>query len=162
MAKDIDKTDAEILTPSQRWGGLATVVAMLFVLGFFALHQWMNTGFLTGRFGQLEALCLYGPILISLAAPIVRAWTGRQNPSRPFDAATNLSLALGSLWLAIVFPFDFGHLADILPEMIRFVIAWITNDFGRLVLIVQVIIGVIIGPLTIMQYMSMRSRATTA
>ena len=154
------KTDNELLTSSQRWGELAIIAAMLVLLGFFALHQLTNTGFFTTRFGSLEMPALYGPILISYAAPIVRALSGRRNSARPFEAATNLSLAIGSLWLAIVFPFNFAHLTDVLPEMIRFVFAWINNDIGRLALILQVIIGVITAPMTIFKYWSIRRQAS--
>jgi hypothetical protein len=161
MKTSAEKTDGELLTPSQRWTGLATVVAMLVLLGFLAYHQLSNTGFFTAAFGSLEMLCLYGPILVSFAAPIVRVISGRHNPARPFEAATNLSLALGSLWLAIVFPLDFSHLTDILPDAIRSIFSWITNDIGRLVLILQVIIGVITTPLTIFTFFSVRRRAST-
>ena len=155
------KTDNEILTPAQRWTGLATVVAMLVLLCFFALHQLANTGFFTPTFGPLEMLALYGPILVSFVAPIVRAISGRHNPARPFEATMNLSLALGSLWLAITFPFNFVHLADVLPGAIRFVFSWINNDLGRFVLILQVFIGVIFAPLTIVTILSIHRRAST-
>jgi len=151
----------ETLTPSQRWGGLAIVAVMIVLLGFFALHQLSNTGFFTDKFGTLEMLALYGPILIALAAPIVRAITGQQNPARPFEVAMNVSLAIGSLWLAITFPFNFVHLADVLPSAIRFIFAWISNDIGRLVLILQVIIGATIAPITMLKYLSMRRQAST-
>ena len=150
------KPDRETLTPSQRVGGLAVIAAMLLVFGFFAWHQLTGTGFYTAQFGPLEMLALYGPILVSFAAPIARALSGRHNPARPFEAATNLSLALGSLWLAIVFPFNFSHLADVLPGALRFVLSWISNDIGRFVLILQVLIGVIATPLTIFTYISIR------
>lgn len=150
------KTNTDILAPSQRWGGLATVAAMLVLLGFFALHQSANTGFFNNRFGTVEMLALYGPILIALAAPIVRAISGRQNPARPFEVAMNISLAIGSLWLAIVFPFNFAHLTDVLPNAIQFIFAWITNDIGRVVLILQVIIGAIIAPMTMIKYLLVR------
>lgn len=158
MKPSADRTGKEIVTPSQRWGALATAVAMLFLFGFFAYHQIGSTGFFADRFGPLEMVCLYGPILLSLGAPIARAWWGRQNPARLFEAATGLSLAAGSLWLAIAFPFDFAHLADVLPGAIRFVLAWITNEIGRLVLILQVIIGVIRGPLAVAAFLSARRR----
>lgn len=155
------KIDNEILTPSQRVGGLAVIGAMLLVFVFFAWHQLTSTGFYTAQFGPLEMLALYGPILVSFAAPIVRAVSGRHNPARPFQAATNLSLALGSLWLAILFPFDFTHLADILPGALRFVLSWINDDIARFVLILQVLIGVIAMPLTIFTYISIRRRASS-
>jgi hypothetical protein len=153
------KTDPEILTPSLRWiGPLATIVAMLVLLGFFAAHQFANTGFFTDKFGTLEMLALYVPILVSFTAPIARAISGRHNPARPFEVAMNISLALGSLWLAVVFPFNFAHLTDVLPGAIRFIFAWINNDIGRLILILQVVIGVIVAPMTIFTFVSIRRR----
>jgi hypothetical protein len=153
-----EQTDKEVLTAPQRWVEIIIVVALLLLLGFFAYHQWANTGFFTARFGQLEMLCLYGPLLLALAAPAIRATTGRRNPGRPFEAATSLFLALGSLWLLIVFPFDYSHLADALPGAIHFVLAWVTNDIGKAVLILQVIIGPISAALTAWKYLSIRRR----
>jgi len=108
----------------------------------------------------MEKLALYGPILVSLIPPIVRAISGHQNPSRPFDAATNLSLAIGSFWLWSVFPFDFTHLADILPIGIHFGLAWVTNDVGKFILLLQVLISPITALSTIWKYFSVRYSAT--
>lgn len=153
------KTANEILTSSQRVGGLAVVGAMLLVFGFFVLHQLTHTGFFTARFGTIEMVALYGPLLLAFAAPLVRAISGRRNPARPFEAATNLFLAAGSFWLVITFPFDFARLADVLPNGMRFIISWINNDVGRLVLMLQVIIGVITALLTMIVFFSQRRAA---
>ena len=155
------KTDNEVLTTAQRWLELSFDVAMLLLFGFFAYHQLTHTGFFTAQFGPLEMICLYGPIIVSLVAPIVRALAGRRNPARPFDVATNMSLAIGSLWLLIVFPLDFSHLADVLPAAVRFVISWITNDIGRIVLLLQVILGSVSSFLAIWKYLSIRRREPT-
>jgi hypothetical protein len=162
MKTIVEKTNEEILTKSQRWAGLTIVGAMLLLCGFFAYHQFANTGFFTAAFGSAEMFSLYGPILLSFAAPVIRALSGRKNSARPFEAATSLFLAMGSLWLFIVFPFNFSHLADILPGVIRIILSWITNDIGRLVLILQVIIGAITALLTILKYFSIRRKASVA
>jgi hypothetical protein len=153
-----EKTDKEVLTAGQRWGELISVVAMLLLFGFFAYHQAANTGFFTAKFGALEMFCLYGPILVSLAAPVVRAVSGRRNPARPFDVVTYVFLAMAALWLLMVFPFNFSHLADALPGALHFVLAWITNEIGKVVLILQVIIGPISAILTTWKYLSLRRR----
>lgn len=162
MKSGTEKTEAEILAPSQRLAGLATLVAMALLFGFFAIHQLANMGFFTAAFGSFEKVCLYGPILVSFAPPIVRALSGRQNPARLFEVASNLALAIGSLWLAIAFPFNFAHLSDVLPGAIRFIFSWITNDVGRLILILQVIIGLVFAPLTIFTFFSVRRRTSAA
>ncbi len=158
MKTAVAKTDNEILTTPQRWVELLAVAAMLLLFGFFVYHQVANTGFFTAKFGALEMLCLYGPILFSLAAPVARALNGRRNPARPLEIAMNLFMAIGSLWLLIVFPFNFSHLADVLPAAIRFVISWITNDIGKIILILQVIAGLITAILTTRKYLSFRRR----
>lgn len=149
-------TDRDILTTLQRWLELSFDAPMIVLFGFFAYHQWANTGFLTPKFGPFEMLCLYGPIVVALVAPAVRAWSGRRDPARPWDVVMKLSLAAGSLWLLTVFPFDFSHLADILPGPIRFLISWITDDIGRIIMVVQVVLGLITAITTTARYVSPR------
>ena len=156
------KTDLEILTPAQRFAELLVLLTMVLLLGFFVDHHLTRTGFFTVKFGMLEMFCLYAPILISWIAPLVRFFGGRRNTARPFEAAMNLTLMIGSLWLWIVFPFNFAHLADVLPAVLRFAISWITDDIGRFVLILQVIIGLIAAPLTILTYSSVRRQRSAA
>ena len=156
MKAFVERTDEQALTAAQRWAGLIIVVAMLLLFCFFAYHELANTGLFTAAFGPLEMFCLYGPILLALVAPIARALNGRQNPARPFEAATNMFMAIGALWLVIVFPFDFSHLADVLPGAIRFVLSWITNDIGRVLLLLQVVVGPISALTTTLKYLSVR------
>jgi hypothetical protein len=54
--------------------------------------------------------------------------------------------------------FNFSHLADALPGAIRFVLAWITNDIGKVFLILQIIIGSITAFWTAWKYLSFRGR----
>lgn len=159
MKTVVEKTDKEVLTTSQRWVELIiSVVAILLLFGFFEHHQVANTGFFTSKFGAVEMFCLYGPILFSLAAPITRALSGRRNPARPLDIASNLFMTITALWLLMVFPFNFSHFADALPGAIRFVLAWITNDIGKVALILQIILGPISALLTTRKYLSVRWR----
>ncbi len=155
------QTEKEVLTAAQRGGELISVIVILLVFGFFAYHQVAHTGFFTAKFGAEEMVCLYGPILLSLAAPIVRAGTGRRNPARPFEVVTNVFLALAALWLLLVFPFNFAHLADVLPGALHFVLAWITNEIGKVVLILQIIVGTIWALVTTVKYLSVRRRESS-
>jgi hypothetical protein len=158
MKTAVKRTNDEVLATWQRWAELLIVVATLLLFGFFAYHQLTSTGFFTAKFGSLEMFFLYGPILLSLAAPVARAWIGRRNPARPVEAAANLFLGVGSVWLLIVFPFNFSHLADVLPGAIRFVLSWVTNDIGKIPLILQVIVGLISALSTTWKYLSVRRR----
>lgn len=150
--------DKETLTPLQRGLEVAIIVAMLLLAGFLVYHQVANTGFFTDQFGWVEMVCLYGPLFLGLASPAVRAFTGQRNPGRPLEAATSLFLAVGSLWLLRVFPFDFTHLADALPEALRFVLAWTPDILGKVILVMQIILGPVSAVVASWKYLSVRSQ----
>jgi len=152
------KTDEDTLAMWQRAAESFFVAGMFALFGFLVYHQSTNTGFFTERFGSTEMFWLYGPLLFGTSAPIIRAWIGRRNPARPFEAATSVLLALGALWLVSVFPFNYAHLADVLPVNIRPFLAWVNDDFGRVVLIVQAVIGPISALTTMLKYFSVRQR----
>lgn len=162
MNTSANKPNHETLSPLQRGLELGIVLSMLLLLAFLVYHQVANTGFYTASFGPLEMLCLYGPILVALIAPTVRALTGRRNSARPFEIGDSVFLTLGSLWLLIVFPFSFPHLADALPGFLRFILAWVPDDIGRLLLILQVIISPISAGLTAIRFFAVRRVATAA
>lgn len=118
-----------------------SIIGMGLMLGFFAYHQVAQTGFFTEKFGPFEMLCVYGPIVLSPTAAIVRAVTGRRNVARPFEVVADICMAFAALWLLLVFPFDFTHFADALPAGLQFTLAWINDFFGRIALMLQVAIG---------------------
>jgi hypothetical protein len=152
------KADQEVLSTAQRWLEILVVVALLLLFGFFAYHQVTNTGFFTAQFGSLEMLCLYGPIVLATAAPLVRVSTGRRNPARPLEAASSLLTAMTAVWFLITFPFNFAHFADALPGAVRFVLAWITDDIAKIPLVLQIILSPISALVTIWHYLSLRWR----
>jgi len=158
MNSSTNKENQPTMTLTQRWGGLYTVGLMILLLVFFAYHQWADTGFFTEKFIWLSMLALYGPIVISMAPPILRLIQGRRNPARLLDAAMDLSLAIGSIWLRITFPFDFTHLADPFPAAMRFAFAWLSNDIGRLILLLQIVIGFLSAFATLATYFSIRRK----
>lgn len=147
------RKEIEILSMPQRWAGLYTVILMLLLLVFFIYHQRTHSGLFTDKFGWLQMIALYAPIVISLAPPFQRLIQGRRNPARPLEVVTDLLLALGSAILLASFPFDFSHLADPLPVNMRFAFTWINNNIGRLILILQVVIGSISALSTMYSYL---------
>jgi hypothetical protein len=153
-----DNNDKAMMAPARRWAGLYTVVLMLLLLIFFAYHQWKKTGFFTDNFGTVEMIALYVPILISMVPPIQRAIQGRINPARPLEAISDLSMAIGSIWLWNHFPFNFAHLADPFPAAMHFAFAWITNNVGRFILLLQIVIGFISALGTTASYISERRK----
>jgi hypothetical protein len=149
------------MSPVRRWSGLYTVGLMLLLLVFFAYHQWKRSGFFTPAFGPAEMMALYLPIVVSLIAPILRTVQGRNDSARLVEVISDVCLAVGSLWLLISFPFDFAHLADVLPLAIQFALAWFTNNIGRIVLLLQIIIGFISALSSAVSYFRDRDRNLT-
>jgi hypothetical protein len=144
MYATVQRSDKEIVSIPQRVAEpIFSLIAMMLLCGFFAAHQLTHTGFFTDAFGPLEMLCVYGPLLLTLAAPFMRALTGRRNPGRPLEFATSLCTALAGLWLLHVFPFDFAHFADVFPEQLQFMFMWVSDGIGKIVLLLQVGVGLI-------------------
>ncbi len=152
------KSEVDVLSMPQRWAGMYTVALLLLLTVFFLLHQRDHTGFFTGQFRLPEMLALYVPIIISLGPPIQRLIQGRRNAARPLEAVSDLVLALGSLWLLTHFPFDFAHLADLFPAAARPALSWLNNNIGRVILILQVVIGLISCLATLYDYMKVKGK----
>jgi len=153
-----EKKDTSMLTPAQRRAGLYTVFLMLVLLGYFLYLQVSDSGFFTEAFKLPEMLALYMPILVSMVPPIQRFIQGRRDSGIAMEAVTDFSLAIGSLVLFIVFPFNFSHLADPLPANMQFLFSWINNTVGKVVLLLQVIIGTLSGIARTRDYYRLRRK----
>lgn len=153
--------DKEVVSIAQRIAEpIFAVTCMALVLGFFLHHQAAHTGFFTEKFGPFEMLCFYGSILLSPTAAIVRAATGRRNAGRLFEVVVNIYGALAALWLLSVFPFDFSHFAAALPAGLQVALAWVNDFFGRIGLMLEVVIGAIaaLGYLGTYLFVSLKTR----
>jgi len=148
------KGNNEFLSPAQRFGELVAVVIVLLILAFYLYHQFANTGFFTSEFGGWAMFAFYGSIMLSLVPPIARAIIGRRNPVRPLEAGCNLFFAFASLWLLIVFPFNFAHFADALPAAIRFTLSWVTDWIAQVVLFLAFLGGLISACVNVIRYLT--------
>jgi hypothetical protein len=141
--------------------GLSIGIIVFGVLtgSYFVAHHAQSSGLLSAAFGAPEALMLYGMLgyWILTAALIV---VGRKQASRDLDLPGLFFAAFAIAWLLVVFPFDFPHLADLMPGFARFLVAWITNDAARVLLglgfVVHLGLAVTSGALRISVY---RARA---
>ncbi len=131
------------LSRSERAGGVVGLIIILLVTLFWV--QQSSTGFFTSEFGPAEAFLFYLSVLFGLVPTAGRMVVGRKNVVRPLDLLNLvlISVAIG-VWLLWVFPFDFSHLADVLPESLRYLLQWISDDVAR-VLMTIAIIGATIG-----------------
>ena len=88
------KSYTDVLPGWERAFAALIVVLLLLLAGFFAVHQANQTGFFNERFGTLEMLLLYVPILLSILNYVTQLITGRRHPARLFEAASALLLAV--------------------------------------------------------------------
>jgi hypothetical protein len=111
------------------------VVGVLLVL-FFIAHQVWSTGFFTEKFSLLEMFLLYGSIFYWIFTCAILL-LGFKNPSRDLDSFGGLIFVTVTFaWLLIVFPFEFAHVADVLPDFLRFLIQWISNEIARVLMVI--------------------------
>lgn len=144
----------DVVTSGERLGEALIIAGMVILTGFFVIHQVTRTGFFNEKFGTLEMILLYVPLLLALMDSAGQIITGHHRPARLFEVGSGLLLGVAALWYLIVFPFDFTHLADAIPQGLRFLLAWVTNDIGRIVLIIQVFAGPIGALTAIRTYLS--------
>ncbi|HSB65695.1 MAG TPA: hypothetical protein VLD65_03905 [Anaerolineales bacterium] len=148
------KSNSNTLTPARRLASMFSVGLTVLLLIFFGLHQKDDTGFFTSKFGTTEIVALYLPILISMAAPLIRITLGTLDPARLVEAFSDVCLAVGSLWLRHIFPFNFAHIADVFPSNIQVGFVWLNDNVGRFILLLQIIIAFISAFATIGSYLT--------
>lgn len=128
------------LPRNERVFGIAIVVFCVLMIIFFVSHQIQTTGFFTIKFGALEMLLFYGFWIFWITTAGLEAILSQRLLSRIVDAFGGLIFATISIaLLLVIFPFEFTHLSDILPESIRFLVTWISNDIARVIMVLLVI-----------------------
>ena len=141
VEKEVKK---DVMPFSERVGNAVAIVAIVLATLYFVAHQTWSTGFFTSKFGFAEALLLYSSLLYGLVPASVKGFVGRRNLARIFEVFGSILTTITLVWLYIVFPFDFSHLADVLPTFARFLLQWISDDIARFLMV----IGIIITPIT--------------
>ena len=107
---------------------------------YLAAHQIWSTGFFTAKFGAIEIVMLYGSWISWIITSGLEGVLGQRLLSRLFDAFGGIIfIALATAWLTVVFPFDFAYFADVLPEFLRFLLQWISNDIARVLMVLYAI-----------------------
>jgi hypothetical protein len=145
FARHVEReTKRDRLPLSERAGGVVGFIVILLVTWFWVAHQTSSTGFFTSGFGPAEASLFYLALLFGLVPTAGRIVVGRKNAIRPLDVLNLVLIIVAASWLLWVFPFDFSNLADVLPESLRFLLQWISDDVARVVMTIA-IIGAAIG-----------------
>ena len=102
---------------------------------YFIIHQMVSTGFFTSMFSTFEMIMLYGIIIYWITTSVL-ILIGQKHPSRDLDTYGGLFFATFAIvWLIVIFPFEFTYFADVLPDFLRFLVQWISNEIALVVLI---------------------------
>jgi hypothetical protein len=119
---------------------IAIVMCCVLMVLYFGAHQMWSTGFFTATFGTVEMFLLYGSLIYWIVTSTL-ILIGRKHPSRDFDTYGGLQFATISIaWLIMVFPFEFAHFADVLPNFLRFLVQWISNGIARVLMVLGFIV----------------------
>ncbi len=154
----IRRVDKDRMTAGERAGEVLGTFVSFLILLFFIDNQLRNTGFFTSRFGAVEEALFYGTWLVGALIGLARAAYGRRNAIRPFDAFNGALLAITAYWFLGVFPFNFSHFPDLLPAQVRFLVSWVSNPIGRVVLVLGIIGGLASMVYNAVMYVVVRSR----
>ena len=107
---------------------------------YLAAHQMWSTGFFTAAFGTAEMVMLYGSWVAWIITSGLEGVLGKRFLSRLFDTFGGIIfIVVATVWLVVVFPFNFAHFADVLPGFLRFLVQWISNDIARVLMVLYAI-----------------------
>lgn len=136
------KIAAEIKLPlNERIFGIAIVIVSILMILFFWAHQTQSTGFFTSKFSSLEIIMLYGFWIFWITTASLESIFSQRLLSRIVDTFGGVIFAAISIaWNLSVFPFDFAYFSKVLPEFIRFLVQWISNDIAWGIMFVLIIL----------------------
>jgi hypothetical protein len=68
----------------------------------------------------------------------------------------NITVTIAVIWLFVVFPFDFTYFADVLPDFLRFLLQWISNDIARVPMVLVIIVAPVMAIYYAIMYVFVR------
>lgn len=126
---------------SDRVTSVAFLVIGALGMLYLVTHQMGSTGFFTEKFGTLEVLILYGYLSQVIISGTLYGLLGRKHLALLFYVFGGLIIAvITNVWLYVVFPFEFTYFADVLPDFLRFLVHWISNDIARMLIVLNIIV----------------------
>ena len=129
---------------NERVTGIVLVIVSFLIMLYFVAHQLWSTGFFTSNFSPLEVFFLYGSLIFWIITCSLDGIFSQRFLSRLLDAFGGvIFVTIGLFWLLIVFPFEFTYFANVLPDFLRFLVQWISNDLARGIMIVGIVVLVV-------------------
>ena len=143
-AKNVEKEMDDTIEYNQRVFGVVILIIAFLAIIFFINHQMGSTGFFTTKFGMVEMIMMYGYLIAVMISGTLFGVLGRKHLSRYFDALGGMLFAAVAItWLLVVFPFEFTHFADVLPDFLRFLAQWISKDIARVVMVIGILVHLV-------------------
>jgi hypothetical protein len=125
------KTIATRVPPNPRLSFAITTTGISLIAAFFAAHQAWSTGFFLPSFTPIQAALLYGSILYGILVTNTEAIGLREDRIQMVNVIGAGLWTVTAAWLFFAFPFDFTHLATVVPWPFKFLVTWITNSIGK-------------------------------
>jgi hypothetical protein len=126
---------------------VAEVVATTFfttlVFGFYMAHYAWSTGFFTSGFTPLLAVLFFASVLYVIVNTTAKAITARKDIVALVELVGAVLFLTVAAWIFVAFPFNFTHIADVVPVPLQFVLSWLTNDIGRIIVALVLLAAVI-------------------
>lgn len=126
----------------ERAGQLISVMLTVIAATYLFMHWLRDTGFYDPGFDEIDATMLFGPMLFSLVPPLFRFLVGRKNASRPSDVIVSVLFIISAIYFLANFMFNMEVFATPLPEGVRFLLDWISDDVARILLGLAIVGGV--------------------
>jgi hypothetical protein len=150
------EAEKDVIPYSERVGNIVGVVISVLVVLYFVAHQTWSTGFCTSKFVTVEMGLFYGSLVFGIVSTALRGLFGRKNLARLFDVFGLIFATVAIAWLFAVFPFNFAYFADVLPDFLRFLVQWISNDIARALMVLGIIVTLVMAVYSAIFYVFVR------
>jgi hypothetical protein len=153
---EVEKYDT--IPISERVVSFIIIVVVSLITLYFIFHQIRLTGFFTISFGIAEKIMLYGSLSAWFLTSALEGF-GYKNLSRDFDAFGGIAFVVfGIIWLLVVFPFDFVYFPNVLPESLRVLVRWISDNVARGFMAIGIIVTMFIAIYSLILRISVRKK----
>ena len=146
----------DILPNAERFGQLVGIVFIFIFVFYFQSHLSIGTGFFRSNFGALEAIIFFGIMIFGVLPAILKFIFGRKNKVRPLEFVNNVLVVIAGIYFLSTWPFDFSHIADVLPADIQFIIAWLSDPLMQILMMIGIPILSIVSIIEMLTYFGVR------
>lgn len=122
---------------------VATTFFTALVFGFYMAHYAWSTGFFTSDFTPFLATLFFASVLYVIVNSYAKAVTPRKDVLALVELVGVVLFVTVAAWIFTAFPFNFAHVADVVPAPFQFLLIWLTNDIGRIIVALVLLAAVI-------------------